>query len=356
MTRSVIQRSGHSDKAGLKFCNRRNGELQTTTNMRTVVPNSGAANGANSRLVELKKSIARVVKGKEDVIQLALTALLARGHLLIEDVPGVGKTTLAQALARSFQCSFQRIQFTSDMLPSDVIGVSVYNPAAQHFEFKPGPIFANVVVADEINRTTPKTQSALLEAMNESQITVDNHTHALPKPFLVLATQNPIEHHGTYPLPESQLDRFLMRIRMGYPARESEKEIIRNGSGHALAEKAAPLMDAADVVAMQEEVGKVKVDESLLDYAMEIIDRTRQTEQLTLGVSPRGAVMLHRAAQARAFLEGRDYCLPDDFKRLIVPVFAHRVVVSSRYVSTQKKSEQAEAILGEILETTRVPI
>ena len=325
--------------------------MQTTANVTNI-----ATNGAGAKLSELKKSIARVVKGKEDVIQLALTALLARGHLLIEDVPGVGKTTLAQALARSFQCSFQRIQFTSDMLPSDVIGVSVYNPAAQQFEFKPGPIFANVVVADEINRTTPKTQSALLEAMNESQITIDNHTHALPNPFLVLATQNPIEHHGTYPLPESQLDRFLMRIRMGYPGRESEKEIIRNGSGHAPAEKAVPLMDAAGVVAMQEAVAQVKVEESLLDYALEIIDRTRQTEQLTLGVSPRGAVMLHRAAQARAFLEGRDYCLPDDFKRLIVPVFAHRVVVSSRYVSTQKKSEQAEAILREILDTTRVPI
>jgi MoxR-like ATPase len=320
------------------------------------VTTSIATNEAATKLADLRKSIGRVVKGKDDVIQLALTSLLARGHLLIEDVPGVGKTTLAQALARSFQCSFQRIQFTSDMLPSDVIGVSVYNPAAQQFEFKPGPIFANVVVADEINRTTPKTQSALLEAMNESQITVDNHTHPLPQPFLVLATQNPIEHHGTYPLPESQLDRFLMRIRMGYPSRESEKEIIRNGSGHAPTEKAAPLMDAADVLAMQESVGRVKVEESLLDYALEIIDRTRQTEQLTLGVSPRGAVMLHRAAQARAFLEGRDYCLPDDFKRLIVPVFAHRVVVSSRYVSTQKKSEQAEAILREILDTTRVPL
>jgi MoxR-like ATPase len=311
---------------------------------------------ASARLADLQRSIGRVVKGKQDVIQLALTALLARGHLLIEDVPGVGKTTLAQALARSFQCSFQRIQFTSDMLPSDVIGVSVFNPAAKEFEFKPGPIFANIIVADEINRTTPKTQSALLEAMNESQITIDNHTHPLPKPFLVLATQNPIEHHGTYPLPESQLDRFLMRIRMGYPARESEKEIIRNGSGQAPVERIGGLMGAADVVAMQELVAKVKVDDSLLDYALEIIDRTRQTEQLSLGVSPRGAVMLHRAAQARAFLEGRDYCLPDDFKRLIIPVFAHRVVVSSRYVSTQKKSEQAEGILREILDTTRVPI
>ena len=310
---------------------------------------------ASTRLAGLLRSISTVVKGKEDVIQLALTTLLARGHLLIEDVPGVGKTTLAQALARSFYCSFQRIQFTSDMLPSDVIGVSVFNPAAQEFEFKPGPIFANIIVADEINRTTPKTQSALLEAMNESQITVDNHTHPLPKPFLVLATQNPIEHHGTYPLPESQLDRFLMRIRMGYPSRASEKEIIRNHSS-APAEKLAALMDAADVVAMQDAASQVKVEESLLDYALEIVERTRQTEQLSLGVSPRGAVMLHRAAQARAFLEGRDYCLPDDFKRLIVPVFAHRVVVSSRYVSTQKKSEQAEAILREILDTTRVPL
>jgi MoxR-like ATPase len=328
--------------------------LQTTAN----ITNDVTAASSARRLLDLQRSIGRVVKGKDEVIRMALTTLLARGHLLIEDVPGVGKTTLAQALARSFHCSFQRIQFTSDMLPSDVIGISVYNPATQEFEFKPGPIFANIIVADEINRTTPKTQSALLEAMNESQITVDNRTHPLPKPFLVLATQNPIEHHGTYPLPESQLDRFLMRIRMGYPGRESEKEILRNGSGPAgrPAEKSEPLMDAADVMAMQQAVARVKVDESLLDYALEIVDRTRQSEQLSLGVSPRGAVLLHRAAQARAFLEGRDYCVPDDFKRLIVPVFAHRVVVSSRYVSTQKKSEQAEAILGEILETTRVPL
>ncbi|HXX71166.1 MAG TPA: MoxR family ATPase [Candidatus Acidoferrum sp.] len=315
-----------------------------------------AVTAASSRLAELQRSIGRVVKGKEEVIHLALTALLARGHLLIEDVPGVGKTTLAQALARSFRCSFQRIQFTSDLLPSDVIGVSVFNPATQEFEFKPGPIFANIIVADEINRTTPKTQSALLEAMNESQITIDNHTRPLPAPFLVVATQNPIEHHGTYPLPESQLDRFLMRIRMGYPSRTSEKEIIRNNSAAGHADQIAPLMDAHDVVGMQQAISQVKVEESLLDYALEIVERTRQTEQLSLGVSSRGAVMLHRAAQARAFLEGRDYCLPDDFKRLIIPVFAHRVVVSSRYVSTQKKSEQAEAILGEILDTTRVPL
>jgi MoxR-like ATPase len=332
--------------------------LQTTIGTTVVSLSSRAAAGgpdAAGRLRELQQSIARVVKGKDDVIHLALTALLARGHLLIEDVPGVGKTTLAQALARSFHCTFQRIQFTSDLLPSDVIGISVFNPATQEFDFKPGPIFANIIVADEINRTTPKTQSALLEAMNESQITVDNHTRPLPLPFLVLATQNPIEHHGTYPLPESQLDRFLMRIRMGYPSRESEKEIIRNHSAGP-AQQIEPIMEAGDVVGMQQAISQVKVEESLLDYALEIIERTRQTEQLSLGVSPRGAVMLHRAAQARAFLEGRDYCLPDDFKRLIIPVFAHRVVVSSKYVSTQKKSEQAEAILRDIIETTRVPV
>jgi MoxR-like ATPase len=317
---------------------------------------SSAMSGESGRLGELRRSIAQVVKGKDDVIRMALTALLARGHLLIEDVPGVGKTTLAQALARSFHCSFQRIQFTSDMLPSDVIGVSVYNPARQEFEFKPGPIFANIIVADEINRTTPKTQSALLEAMNEAQITVDNHTHPLPNPFLVLATQNPIEHHGTYPLPESQLDRFLMRIRMGYPSRESEKEILRNNAGGSALDKIVPLMDTADVAGMQLAVSRVKVDDSLLDYSLEIVERSRQTEQLSLGVSPRGAVMLYRAAQARAFLEGRDYCLPDDFKQLIVPVFAHRVVVSSKYVSVQKKSEQAETILREFIDTTRVPL
>ena len=311
---------------------------------------------AHAQIAELQQAIASVVKGKEDVIQLALITLLARGHLLIEDVPGVGKTTLAQALARSFHCSFQRIQFTSDMLPSDVIGVSVFDPVRQAFEFKPGPIFANVVLADEINRTTPKTQSALLEAMSESQITVDNYTHRLPEPFLVVATQNPIEHHGTYPLPESQLDRFLMRIRMGYPSKASEKEIVRNGSSASPAESVVAAMDAADVLAMQETVKGVKVDDSLLDYALEIVERTRTSEQLNLGVSPRGVVMLHRAAQARAFLDGRDYCLPDDFKRLILPVFAHRVVVSSRYVSTRKKSAQAEAILEEFIETTRVPL
>ena len=311
--------------------------------------------GTTGRIADLERLIARAVKGKEEAIQLALVTLLARGHLLIEDVPGVGKTTLAQSLARSLHCSFNRIQFTSDLLPNDVIGISLFNPVRQEFEFKAGPLFANIVLADEINRTTPKTQSALLEAMNEAQVTVDNRTHPLPRPFFVIGTQNPIEHHGTYPLPESQLDRFLMRIRMGYPSRESEKDIVRNGENH-LQETVGALLNADEVLAMQESVKQVKVDESLLDYALEIVERTRQSEQLSLGVSPRGVVMLHRAAQARAFVQGRDYCLPDDFKRLILPVFAHRVVVSSRYVSTRKKSAQAEAILDEIIENTRVPL
>ena len=309
-----------------------------------------------SQIAQLQRSIGTVIKGKDEAIQNAIVALLARGHLLIEDVPGVGKTTLAQALARSFHCSFQRIQFTSDLLPSDVIGISVFNQITQEFEFKPGPIFAHVVLADEINRTTPKTQSALLEAMNEAQVTVDNHTHPLPQPFLVLATQNPIEHHGTYPLPESQMDRFMLRIRMGYPSRESEKEILRNASGGHGAHGVQAVIEAEDVLAMQEAVRHVRVEESLLDYALEIVERTRQTEQFLLGVSPRGAVMLQRAAQARAFVEGRDFCLPDDFKQLIIPVFAHRVVVNTRYVSTQKKSQQAETILREITEATRVPL
>src|SRR5262249_3944645 len=218
-------------------------------------------------VTQLQRSIARAIYGKEEAIQLALITLLARGHLLIEDVPGVGKTTLAQALAKSFHCTFQRIQFTSDLLPSDVLGVSVYNPESREFEFRPGPIFANVVLADEINRTTPRTQSALLEAMNEAQVTVDGRTIPLAQPFLVVATQNPVEHHGTYPLPESQLDRFLMRIRMGYPSHETEREILRKRATDDSVRALEPIADAQDVLAMQNSVTQVKVDASLHDYA-----------------------------------------------------------------------------------------
>jgi MoxR-like ATPase len=310
-----------------------------------------------SQISQLQNSIARVIRGKDEVIKLSIVALLARGHLLIEDVPGVGKTTLAQALANSFHCSFHRIQFTSDLLPSDVVGTSIFNQIEQRFEFKPGPIFANIVLADEINRTTPKTQSALLEAMNEAQVTVDNQTHKLPEPFMVLATQNPIEHHGTYPLPESQLDRFLLRIRMGYPSRESEKDIMRQHTGgRDAAAEVAPVMEAMDVEAIQRQVENVRVDDSLRDYALDIVERTRQSEQLILGVSPRGLLALQRAAQARAFVEGRDFCTPDDFKQLILPVFAHRVMVNTRYAATQKKSAQIEVILREIIESAHVPL
>jgi MoxR-like ATPase len=312
---------------------------------------------ATSQVVaQLQRSIARAIYGKQEAIQLALITLFARGHLLIEDVPGVGKTTLAQALAKSFHCSFQRVQFTSDLLPSDVLGVSVYQPDAREFEFRPGPLFANIVLADEINRTTPRTQSALLEAMNEAQITVDGKTHPLPQPFLVIATQNPVEHHGTYPLPESQLDRFLMRIKMGYPSHETEREILRRRAFDNPIENLEPVADVSDVLAMQESVTHVKVDASLHDYALEIVDRTRNSDQLALGVSPRGTLMLQRAAQARAFLEGRDYCVPDDFKHLAVSVFAHRVVASARHASLQKKSETSEAALREIVDSVRVPV
>ena len=312
---------------------------------------------ATSHVVsQLKSTIARALYGKEEAIQLALITLLARGHLLIEDVPGVGKTTLAQALAKSFQCGFQRVQFTSDLLPSDVIGVSVYNPESREFEFRPGPIFANVVLADEINRTTPRTQSALLEAMNDAQVTVDGKTLPLPNPFLVIATQNPVEHHGTYPLPESQLDRFLMRIKMGYPSHETEKEILRKRANEDPLHSLKPVADINEVLAMQEAVTHIKVDSSLQDYALDIVNRTRKSDQLALGVSPRGTLMLQRAAQARAFLDGRDFCLPDDFKQLAVSVFAHRVVASARHASLQRKSETTETALREIVDSVRIPL
>jgi MoxR-like ATPase len=304
----------------------------------------------------VEQSVQTVIRGKNEVIQLALVGLFARGHLLIEDVPGVGKTTLAHSLARSFNCTFHRLQFTSDMLPSDVIGISVFSQQTQRFDFRPGPVFANIVLADEINRTTPKTQSALLEAMNEYQVTVDNHTYPLPQPFMVMATQNPIEHHGTYPLPESQLDRFLMRLRIGYPSPASEKEILRNFADSEPLTKIEPAMSAGEVVEVQQAVRRVTVDNELMNYTLAIVEKTRQHEYLSLGVSPRGSMSLYRAAQALAFIEGRSYCIPDDFKRLILPVFAHRCIVSSRYLSTLKKSDQAETILREITDSTHIPL
>jgi MoxR-like ATPase len=319
-----------------------------------MTPQTAAA--ASSRTVQLESALRSIIRGKDDAVRLALVALFARGHLLVEGVPGVGKTTLGQALARALDCSFQRVQFTSDMLPSDVLGISIYSALDQKFEFRRGPIFTNVLLADEINRTTPKTQSALLEAMNEGQVTVDSHSYALPQPFLVIATQNPVEHHGTYPLPESQLDRFLVRIRMGYPEGESERAILRSQAGAARLDDLRPSLTAADVVAIQQEVAQVQVDESLVSYTLEIVRRTRESEYLSLGVSPRGALALYRAAQAMAYLDGRNFCVPEDFKPLAVPVFAHRVVVNAGYSSTLKKTEQAEQVLTEIVSAVPVPM
>jgi len=314
------------------------------------------ATAAANRAAQLETTLRKVIRGKNDVIRLALVSIFARGHLLIEGVPGVGKTTLGQALARALDCSFQRIQFTSDMLPSDVLGISMYSAAEQQFEFKRGPVFTNILLADEINRTTPKTQSALLEAMNDGQVTIDVHSYPLPQPFLVLATQNPVEHHGTYPLPESQLDRFLMRVHMGYPDAEAEREILRSAAGAAQLDTLKPVLSDADVLEMQEAVATIRVDDSLVTYALAIVRKTRESEFLSLGVSPRGSQMLYRAAQAMAFLEGRSYCTPEDFKPLVVPVFAHRVVVSGSYSSTLKKSEQAEQVMREIAESVTVPV
>jgi len=309
----------------------------------------------HERAERLDKTLRTIIRGSDEVVRLALVAVFARGHLLIEGVPGVGKTTLAHALARALDCIFQRVQFTSDMLPSDLLGTSIYSAAEERFEFKPGPVFTNVLLADEINRTTPKTQSALLEVMNEGQVTVDGHAREVPRPFLVIATQNPVEHHGTYPLPESQLDRFLLRVQMRYPAAESERQILRAEAGAARLDEVRPVLTGAEVLEMQEQVKGIRVDESLVNYMLEIVKKTRESEHLSLGVSPRGSLMLYRAAQAMAFVEGRGFTTPHDFKRLAVPVFAHRVVVNARYSSTLKASEQAERVVGEIVDTVAVP-
>ena len=308
-----------------------------------------------SRVADIESALAEAIRGKPEVLRLSLACLLARGHLLIEDVPGVGKTTLAQALARSVDSNFHRIQFTSDMLPSDVVGVTIYSAHLQEFEFKRGPVFTNFLLADEINRATPKTQSALLEAMNELQVTVDGRSYPLEQPFMVIATQNPVEHHGTYPLPESQLDRFLMRIRIGYPDAAAEREILRH-SGPSSAEAVRPVISGEELTALQEAVSRVTVDETLVDYMLAIVERTRAHEALAMGVSPRGAQALYRATQALAAAEGRDYAIPDDVKRLAVPVFAHRIVVNWRMTPAQRPAEAGERVLNEILTLIDVPL
>src|SRR5580765_5282467 len=320
-----------------------------------VAPPLGLSPDILRKLLELETAVGAAIHGKPEVVRLSLVCLLARGHLLIEDVPGAGKTTLAQALARSVACRFHRLQFTSDMLPSDVLGVTIYNAHAETFEFKPGPIFSNFLLADEINRTTPKTQSALLEAMNESQVTIDGCSHSLPRPFMVIATQNPVEHHGTYPLPESQLDRFLMRLRIGYPDAVSERQILRNPEGDLPQAMHSGLV-AEDVLRLQDAVHSISVEEALVDYILAIVERTRNHESLALGVSPRGSQALYRAVQALALIEGRDYAIPDDVKRLAAPVFAHRVVINTRTTLGQRRADIGERIIEEILSQVDVPL
>jgi len=308
------------------------------------------------KIHRLQAAIETVIKGKSETVKLALVTLLAKGHLLIEDVPGVGKTTLANALARALDLSFRRIQFTSDLLPSDVIGLSIFNQRSGNFEWNAGPIFSNIVLADEINRATPKTQSALLEAMSEEQITIEGVSRPLPQPFMVVATQNPTEHHGTYPLPESQLDRFMLRLHVGYPNLNDEREILRDRERRNPLQSVEAVMSEDDILQLQRKVSEVRVDDVLVDYLLNIVALTRETDTLELGISPRGTLALFRSAQAVALIEGRDFCIADDIKRLVLPVFAHRVIVNSRQAGNKRRSFEAEQILQEILLKTKVPV
>lgn len=305
-------------------------------------------------LQRLLDTVNGVVLGKASVVQHALTAVVAGGHILLEDVPGVGKTTLAQTIADALGCSFRRIQFTSDLLPSDILGVNVFVSDTSTFEFRPGPIFANVVLADEINRTTPKTQSSLLEAMNEAQVSIDNQTRALPAPFVVIATQNPQDFHGTYPLPESQLDRFMVRLRMGYPGEAVERDILKNRR-RASPPPVQPALTRDDLIAIQAAVDEVRVDDLIIEYILGIVGQTRRTPQLDLGVSTRGALALQRAAQARALLDDRDFVLPDDVKALAVAVLAHRVQVAGITEGLRGQTD-AEQIVTQLVSQVPIPI
>lgn len=305
-------------------------------------------------LTRLLAAVNGVVLGKEGVVLDALTAVLAGGHILLEDVPGVGKTTLAQALANALGCSFRRIQFTSDLLPSDILGVNVFVVESATFEFRPGPIFAQVVLADEINRTTPKTQSSLLEAMNERQVSIDNDTRPLPTPFVVIATQNPQDFHGTYPLPESQLDRFMVRLHLGYPPEAVERQILR--SRRQQTPQTGAQITPQELLALQAAVGEVRVDELILDYVLAIVQLTRRTPQIELGVSTRGALALQRAAQARALLLDRTFVIPDDVKALAVPVLAHRIHLVGAGEGLLRAHEDAERLIARLVEQVPAPI
>jgi MoxR-like ATPase len=309
-----------------------------------------------SRLERLHTSIVRVIRGKAKIVDALIAALLARGHVLLEDVPGVGKTTLAQALARSLDLDFHRIQFTSDTLPSDIIGISVYRQQPGEFEFVHGPLFANVVLADEINRAAPRTQSALLEAMSEHAVTVEKTRHRLAEPFLVMATQNPIESTGTYPLPESQLDRFLMRLSMGYPGHHEELELLRAGGTEPELEQLEPVLSADEVVELQNKVAEVHVTDDLLGYLLQVVERTRTHDALSLGVSTRGSLAWQRSAQALALLRGRPFVVPDDLQETATAVLAHRVLLADPLVSDDwERSRRERAVIQSILETVPVP-
>jgi MoxR-like ATPase len=300
----------------------------------------------------LLANVERVIQGKREPVRLSLVCLFAEGHLLIEDVPGVGKTSMAKALARSIDGTWSRIQFTPDLLPSDVTGVSVWNRVANEFEFRAGGVFADVVLADEINRASPKTQSALLEAMEERQVTVDTKTYGLPRPFMVIATQNPIELEGTYPLPEAQLDRFLMRIQMGYPSNDAERAILDTHGSHASVEEISPVTTAAEVVAGARAVADLHVDDNIKAYIVDLVTATRQHRDLALGVSPRGALALQRAARALAASIGRDYVVPDDVKRLAVAVLEHRLLLAP---DAQLRGAAPGDVVRELLASVPVP-
>ncbi len=307
---------------------------------------------AITRIRRLEDQVARVLRGKPEVIRLAVVSLLARGHALIEDVPGVGKTTLAQALARSLGVSFKRIQFTSDLLPSDIIGVSVYSQKSETFEFRPGPLFANVLLADEINRATPKTQSALLEAMSERQVSVDRRRYTLNQPFLVLATQNPLDYQGTFPLPDSQLDRFLMSLQVGYPPRQHERDLLAGGGVEATLEQLQPVLERDELLGLQQLASTVRVADKLTDYMLDLASDTREGGDFLLGVSTRGVQGLYRAVQAYALCDGREYAVPDDVQQLAVPVLAHRVVLR-RGASEAGAARQA---IDQLVRRTAVPV
>jgi MoxR-like ATPase len=304
-------------------------------------------------LGELRKNIERVFFGKPEAASQVLIGLLSRGHVLIEDVPGVGKTVLARALARSIDCGFVRLQLTPDLLPADILGVSVYNEATGEFEFKKGPIFSNIILADEINRTTPRTQSALLEAMNEAQVSMDGRTMSLERPFMIIATQNPFEYEGTYFLPENQLDRFTLRIRIGYPDREVERRILDEDPAHGVLNSLKPVMSRQEVIRLQDMVCSVRIDDDLVNYVLDVVEATRSHEHLEVGISPRGTLALVRAAQAGALLCGRDYVVPDDIKSLVVPCFAHRVM-SKSFLQNGGATDN-DQVLKAILECVRVP-